>query len=220
MCNIIIIGSSGHSKVIIDTINLVGAHKIIGLVDSYRSVGEKSMGYSVLGKPTDICKIIRRYKIHGIHIAVGDNYSRMMILHEINIRLSKVVLISSIHPSAVIAKDVSIGAGSAIMAGVVINPGASVGCCSVLNTNSSLDHDSEMADYSSLAPNVAVGGNSTIGKCSAIGIGATITNGVSVGSHSVIGAGALVIRSVRSNFVAYGIPAKEIRVREIDEKYM
>jgi acetyltransferase-like isoleucine patch superfamily enzyme len=106
------------------------------------------------------------------------------------------------------------------MAGVSINPCSSIGRFCILNTNSSLDHDSILEDFSSLAPGATTGGNCRIGQYSAVGIGAVVIHGIDVGEHTVIGAGSLVMRSMESFVVAYGSPARVIRHRKQEEKYL
>ena len=46
---VIIIGSSGHSKVVIDTFEKEGKYEIIGLIDSYRDLGEETLNYKIIG---------------------------------------------------------------------------------------------------------------------------------------------------------------------------
>jgi len=46
--NIIIVGSSGHAKVIIDIIEKEGKYNIIGLLDAFKKVGESAFGYKML----------------------------------------------------------------------------------------------------------------------------------------------------------------------------
>ena len=52
MDNIVIVGSSGHAKVIVDIVQQEGKYKIAGLLDRYRKVDElilslKQSAYSV-----------------------------------------------------------------------------------------------------------------------------------------------------------------------------
>lgn len=56
-----------------------------------------------------------------------------------------------------------------------------------------------------------------IGNNVYIGMGAYILPGVSIGDNSIIGAGAVVSKSIPSNSVAVGVPAKVIET--IDEYY-
>lgn len=106
------------------------------------------------------------------------------------------------------------------MAGVSINRCTSVGRFCIVNTNASLDHDTVMEDFSSLAPGATTGGNCRIGQHTAISIGAVLIHGIHIGEHSVIGAGSLVMKSIDSNIVAYGTPAKAIRQRKEGDQYL
>mgnify|MGYP001315646295 CR=1 FL=1 len=47
---IVIIGSSGHAKVIIDIIEQEGKFKIIGLIDTFKGIGESVLGYKIIGE--------------------------------------------------------------------------------------------------------------------------------------------------------------------------
>lgn len=51
-----------------------------------------------------------------------------------------------------------------------------------------------------------------------IGSGVIIMPGVKIGKGAVIGAGSVVTKDIPMNAIAYGIPAKVIKYREIDSK--
>ena len=46
---ILIIGSSGHSKVVIDIFEKMSNISIVGLIDAYRPKGSETLGYKILG---------------------------------------------------------------------------------------------------------------------------------------------------------------------------
>ncbi|MEY8214236.1 MAG: hypothetical protein RPR97_07095 [Colwellia sp.] len=54
MEDIIIIGSSGHAKVVIDVVQQEGKYHIVGLIDRFRKIDEETLGYKVLGKEEDL----------------------------------------------------------------------------------------------------------------------------------------------------------------------
>lgn len=218
--NILLIGSSGHAKVIIDIVENEKRYNIIGLIDTFRSVGETTVGYEVLGTETDVPSLVAKNNITGFIVAIGDNSLRQKVVTNIRELCPDVPFVSTIHPTASIGKETMIGCGTVIMAGAVINPCCSVGDFCIINTQASLDHDSSMNNFSSLAPRVSTGGNCTIGDYTAIGIGAVLRHGVSIGNDTVVGAGSLVMNHLESFIVAYGIPAKKIRQRQHGEKYL
>lgn len=220
MDNIVIIGSSGHAKVVIDIVRKEGKFNIAGLLDKFRKVDEQTLGYRVLGKEEDLPELTNVYSLKGVIVAIGDNFIRSKVAARVREISPDLPFVCAIHPSSLVAMDVSIGDGTVVMAGASINPSCSVGRFCVLNTNSSLDHDSTMEDFSSLAPSATTGGNCQIGEYSAVSIGAILIHGVQVGEQSVIGAGSLVMKPIDSFVVAYGTPAKAIRSRQPGDKYL
>jgi sugar O-acyltransferase (sialic acid O-acetyltransferase NeuD family) len=217
---VIIVGSSGHSKVIIDIFEKENKYQIVGLLDAFRKIGEETLGYKVIGKEDNLPELLSKFPDCKIFIAIGDNWIRKKVMDKIIEIVPNINFATTIHPSAQLGKNVKIGKGVAIMAGAIINSDTIIEDFTIINTKASIDHDSKMLKFSSLAPNVTTGGNVSIGEFSAISIGATIKHGISIGKHSVIGAGALLMKNCGDNLIMYGIPAKEIRKREIGEKYL
>jgi sugar O-acyltransferase (sialic acid O-acetyltransferase NeuD family) len=220
MEKIIIVGSSGHAKVVADIVECEGRYAIAGLLDRFRQPGERAFGYPILGREEDLPRLIGRFALHGGLIAVGDNFIRATIASNVRELCPELYFVNAIHPSATVAKNVRVGAGTVVMAGAVLNPGAGVGQFCILNTKSSLDHDSVMEDFASLAPGATTGGNCRIGHGAAIGIGATLIHGIHVGEHTVVGAGATVITSLEERCLAYGTPATMIRKRNSGDQYL
>ncbi|HIE1654419.1 TPA: acetyltransferase [Burkholderia cenocepacia] len=218
--NIIIVGSSGHAKVVIDIVEQAGRYRIAGLIDSFRTPGEETLGYAVLGAERDLPQMVDQYGIAGLLVAIGDNHARENVTAGLAMLVPGLPRVSAVHPAACVGKASTIGAGTVVMAGAVINPSCSIGEGCIVNTNVSLDHDGVMADFSSLAPGVVTGGNCRIGRGAAIGLGAMLRHRIAVGEHSVVGAGAVVLHDVEPYTVAYGNPARRIRARAADERYL
>ena len=124
---IVIIGSSGHAKVIIDIIEQEGKFKIIGLIDPYKGIGESVLGYKILGEDKDLPQLIIKYQLSGCIIAIGDNWARSIVKNKIQEIDPSFGFITTIHPSASIAHGVTIGSGTVVMAGVVVNSNSSIG---------------------------------------------------------------------------------------------
>jgi sugar O-acyltransferase (sialic acid O-acetyltransferase NeuD family) len=217
---VIIVGSSGHSKVILDIFEKQGKYEIIGLLDAYRTPGEETLGYRVLGKEEDLPVLLEQYPDGNLFVAIGDNWIRHKVVMKIMSLTPNVNFASAIHPSAQIGKHVRIGNGVAVMAGAVVNADTQLGDFTIVNTGACIDHDSHIAAFSSLAPGVKTGGKVFVGEFSAVSIGATLLHGVSVGKHTVIGAASLVLKNCGDNLIMYGVPAREIRKRESGEKYL
>jgi sugar O-acyltransferase (sialic acid O-acetyltransferase NeuD family) len=189
-----ILGASGHGKVVADIARLNGYDDINFLDDDDTLLF--CGGYPVIGKtdkPAD----------GDVFIAVGNS--------EIRERLSQHRrLITLVHPSAVIAKDVEIGKGTVVMAGAVINPGARIGKGCIINTSSSVDHDCVIGDFTHVSVGAHLCGTVNIGKHTWIGAGATISNNVNICGECTIGAGAVVIKDIEKSGTYIGVPAKSM----------
>lgn len=213
---VMIIGSGGHAKVVIDAINKQRIYEIIGLIDDYRQVGETTMDIPVVGKVSDISD----HK--GINcswiIAVGDNKGRNSIYSRvIELRLN---YINVIHPSATIGSDVDLGVGNFIAAGAIINSGTTIGSHCIINTGAQLDHDNKIEDFVSVAPKAALAGSVVVGRGTYIGMGVNVIERIVIGRQTVIGAGSLVNRDIPRFKVAYGVPCIEQRDREVKETFL
>lgn len=219
MKNIVIIGASGHARMIIDIIERQEDLKIIGLIDSYKTIGESLFNYKVIGTEDAIPDLIKSKTIVGGIIAIGDNYQRYQMFLKLSKTCVNFEYINAIHPSAIIGKDTHIGMGTVLMPYATVNANSKVGAHCIVNTQSSLGHDSIMENFSSLGPGSNTGGHVTIKTSSAICIGACITGGITIEKHSVVGAGSVVLKNINAFKLAYGNPTIEIRDREINESY-
>lgn len=218
--NVVVLGASEHAKVVLDIIEREGKYGIAGLIDTHKPAGGVLAGYPILGAEEVMLAMFQRGEIAGAIIAIGDNWTRHRVAEKIKSSVPDFKFISAIHPSAQIAGRVSIGEGTVVMAGAIVNPDSVVGNHCILNTKSSLDHDCAMGDFSSLAPGVTTGGVVRIGAFSAISLGANIIHGKTIGAHTIVGAGALVLTDIPDHCVAYGVPAKVVRARIEGEKYL
>ncbi|MEO7311366.1 MAG: acetyltransferase [Chitinophagaceae bacterium] len=217
---VIIIGSSGHSKVIIDIFEKENKYIIAGLLDGGRSIGEETSGYKVIGSEEDLPRLLVLYPGCELFVAIGDNWVRQRVVTRILELVPGIEFANAIHPSANIASSVKMGIGVAVMPGATVNSDTRVGDFAIINTGASLDHDCIMERFSSLAPGVSIGGNVSIGAYSAICIGATVVNGLHLGRNVVLGAGAVLLQNCGDNLILYGLPAKEIESRQLGDKYL
>ena len=220
MQKIYVIGSSGHAKVVIDIIEQGCKYEIVGLLSRDQAAGEFVFGYEILGKQEEIPALLEEYPAEGVFVAVGDNATRAKVAKFLEENVPQLEIVSAIHTSAILGKDVNIGAGTVVMAGTVINPSSKIGQYCIINTRASIDHDCSIGNFTSLAPGVTMGGDCTIGEFCAIGIGATVLHGIQIGEQTVIGAKALVNKNIPPFSVAYGTPAKVVRQRKAGERYL
>ncbi len=194
MNRLIIIGASGHGKVIAD-IAVKSGYKDIVFLDDDSSVQECA-GFPVIGKSQD-AKALDGDKV----VAVGNPLVRERIMKDID-------TVSLVHPDAVVGRRVSLGRGTVVMAGAVINSDTEIGDGCIINTASSVDHDCTLEDYTHVAVGAHLCGNVSVGKRTWIGAGATVSNNISICGDCVLGAGAVVIKDIAESGTYIGVPAK------------
>ena len=195
---LVIIGASGHGKVIADIAKKNGYHEIVFLDDD-ENIHECG-GYPVIGRSHEVDTINA-----DVIVGIGNASIRKKIQQSIPARK----MATLIHPSAVIAEDVIIGVGTVIMAGAVINSGARIGTGCIINTCASVDHDCNVRDYAHIAVGSHLCGTVSVGDETWIGAGAIVSNNISICSEVMIGAGAVVVKDIDDAGIYLGIPAKK-----------
>lgn len=198
--SIILIGGSGHARVVIDCIRASGG-EVLGILDDGLPVGKLVLGVPVLGKTADY----ECYRDHPFLIAIGNNAVRRALAERLNVRWATVV-----HPRAVVSGYARLGRGTVVMPGAVVNAGAVVGCHCILNTGSIVEHDNELGDYVHISPNAALGGTVKVGDGTHIGIGACVRNNLNICGGCTIGAGAAVVKDITQPGTYVGVPARRI----------
>lgn len=197
MNRLVIIGASGHGKVIAD-IALKNGYQDIMFLDDNEEITECA-GFPVIGKTTE-AKYMDGDKI----IAIGNAKIREQIQKQID-------TITLIHPDAVISRRVRLGRGTVIMAGAVINSDTVIGDGCIINTGSSVDHDCKIGDYVHVSVGAHVAGTCEIGKGTWIGAGAVVSNNIKICDDCMIGVGSVVIKNIKENGTYVGVPAKTVR---------
>lgn len=200
MQQLIIIGASGHGRVVADIALRCGYRKIVFLDDdgSKKKIGE----YEIVG--TTSC--LANYKGEDIAIAIGNAKIREEKIIDCIKVGCKVPILT--HPNAVISEDVKIGYGTVVMAGAVINPGTIIGKGCIINTLSSVDHDCIVGDFVHVAVGTHLCGTVQVGNGTWIGAGTTVSNNINICGSCMIGAGAVVIEDIKEEGTYIGVPAK------------
>lgn len=205
--NIIVIGAGGHAKVVLSTLIALGK-SIEGLVDDDPALlGTRVLGYTVLGSLSLLKNRIGQAAI----LAIGNNRIR----NKLASTYPDLRWVTAVHPHAYIHDSISLGEGTLVCAGAIIQPESIIGNHVIINTSASVDHDCRIGDFAHIAPGTHLGGEVTIGNGTLVGLGSSAIYGVSIGKWSIIGAGSVVVRSINDHVYVKGIPAKEYKKAEV-----
>jgi sugar O-acyltransferase (sialic acid O-acetyltransferase NeuD family) len=201
---LIIIGASGHGKVVADIAIKMNKWQRIEFLDDDESI-KICMGLAIIGKTSDAFM----YRTEAdFFVAIGDNSTREKVQEKLETEGFSIVTL--VHPSAIIGVDVEIKTGTVVMAGVVINSSSSIGKGCIINTNCSIDHDNLIEDYVHISPGAHLAGTVSVGKGSWLGIGSVVSNNINICSSCMLGAGAVVIRDITETGTYVGIPARKM----------
>jgi sugar O-acyltransferase (sialic acid O-acetyltransferase NeuD family) len=205
MRNLIIWGSGGHGRVILDIAMAMACFDRIAFYDDNDLSGAETGGVPVLSGGI---RAIRSSGFNACVIAIGSNSVRAQRFQEaIDAGLEPM---SCVHPTSCISERARVGAGSVVMPRAVINSSAQIGADSIVNTGAVVEHDCIIGDHVHLSPGVLLGGNVTVHSFAHVGIGAVVLPGVEIGASSIVGAGAVVVRSVATGTTVIGVPARAL----------
>lgn len=211
MNRILVLGASGHARVVIDTLERDGRFQIVGVFAREKpSVADECLGYPILPIEEGDASALRATGAEWFIVAIGDNRQRARVAGWVSTVGPWLRLATAVHPSAQVGRGVLLSSGAALMAGAIVNPGSVVGELAIINTNASVDHDCWIGLAASIAPGASLGGEVRVGDYAAVGIGASVRNGISIGEGAIIGAGAVVVSDIEPGVVAYGVPARAV----------
>lgn len=197
---LVIIGASGHGKVIADIAKKNGYTEIVFLDDN--EAVTQCGGYKVAGTS----KSAEQYADYDFIVGIGNAKIRQTIQETLVKKNLKIATL--VHPNAVIAERVTISEGTVVMAGAVINPDTIVGRGCIINTCSSVDHDCMLGDFAHVSVGAHVAGTVTIEERTWIGAGATVSNNIAITRDCMIGAGAVVVKDIEQSGTYIGVPAR------------
>lgn len=211
MEKIIIAGSGGHARSVIDSVLSAGIYEIAGFVD--REMNEEYIfrGYKIIGTDADLPKIYDS----GIHSAcigigyMGEGDIRRRLFD--SLKRAGFVLPPIVDRTAAVAGDALLGEGVFIGKNSVVNAMSVIGDAAIINSGAIIEHDCKVGDFSHIAVGAVLCGNVEIGKDALVGANATIIQGLRIGAAAVVGAGAVVTKNIEAGIKAAGVPARILK---------
>ena len=188
---VIVIGASGHGRVIADIIMAAG-DCLLGFLDDNPDI------------PGILGPVSKAMFFTDVSFVIGIGNA------EIRKKIASMPLTwyTAIHPSAVVSKNAMLGKGTVVMANAVINYGARIGEHCIINTDAVVEHDNIISDFAHVSVGAKLGGTVSVGRGTWIGIGAVIKNNINICSDCIIGAGSVVVKDIVKSGTYFGVPAK------------
>jgi sugar O-acyltransferase (sialic acid O-acetyltransferase NeuD family) len=194
--NLILIGAGGHANACIDVIEQHGRYQIAGLVGMPKEMNTQQLGYTVIATDDEMTELAKEYQYAFIAVGQIQSPDNRMRLYQLAVRLGFQLPIV-IAPTAYVSRHATIGAGSIVMHGAIVNGGAKVGDNCIINSRALIEHNAAVGDHCHISTGAILNGNVKIGVGSFVGSGSVIKEGTSLGKGCVVGMGI----SVRHNMM-------------------
>jgi sugar O-acyltransferase (sialic acid O-acetyltransferase NeuD family) len=201
---LILIGSGGHGRVSLEVAQSMG-RKVAGFIDKTKTARTIVNGSPVLGGDellTDPHFLLS----NDLFVAIGEQEVRRRYANMIMQNGGS--LASLAHPSCIFSPSATIGSGTILMPGTIVNANTRIGKFCIVNTGSTIDHDCTLEDGVQICPGVNLAGTVSCGADAFIGSGAVVVPRVRIGTRAIVGAGAVVVRDVPDETRVLGYAAR------------
>ena len=215
---ILLVGAGQHARVVLYNIQEQNKYDVIGILDKNLDKAKEEKffeGISILDidyLKVDLKELKEKLGTDKFFISFGNMKYRKKVWELF--KNSGWNSVNIIHPNAVISKNAKLGEGILIECGCLITPNPIIGDNVVVNTGSQVNHDNIIENHVYIASGVVLSGGVKIGENTLLDDGVIVTLGREVRKNSLIGAGAVITKNLEDNIVAYGNPAKVIRLKD------
>lgn len=216
---LIVVGASGHGKVVAEAATAAG-FRVIGHLDDVTPTGAPVGGRPRLGSCSDLPALAAANAGLAVALGIGHNAGRTAVAGRLAALLPELDFPAIVHPAATVASSARLGRGVVVLARAVINAEATLDDFTLVNTGAIVEHDCRLGRAASLAPAAAMGGGSTLGDGAALMMGALLRHRTTVGEHSIVGMGSVVVSDLPPLVVAWGNPARMRHARTADDAYI
>lgn len=181
---------------------IAAGHQVVGFYDDDpQKWGSYIFDIPVIGP---VSKLTSQSCSHAI-LGIGSNEVRKRVAEQLDLEWATVV-----HPFAWVHPEVSLGAGTVVCAGAIVQPYSQIGSHVIINTKASVDHDCCVGDYVHMALSHLAGGASA-DEGAFLALGSIVFPGVRVGAWATLGAGSVAMKDVPPRTTVAGMPARVIR---------
>lgn len=211
----VVLGGSGDGLVVAEAIHqAISAGEnveLVGFLNDVLPVGEILQSVSVLGRFEDWRKLDEDILFCPAVQKVKDMQARAARIEGLGIPDARWGAV--VHPRAVVASDVKIGAGAFIASCATVQPESRIGRFASLRAGAMLGHHCVVKDHGYVGPNATMCGRSTVEFGAHLGPNAVLLDSTTMGAFAVAGIAAAVTKNVPDYWIVFGNPA--IRVGTI-----
>tara|TARA_R110002051_G_scaffold159061_2_gene230425 strand:+ start:4092 stop:4733 length:642 start_codon:yes stop_codon:yes gene_type:complete len=207
-----IIGSGGFAKEVYFLANetLDETHEFLGFIDL------KPLNNTIIVRGREIRVVDEDYFIDNVppskDINIYCGIGNPKLLEKLSKRFDNYIFPNLIHPNVIFDKiSVELGRGNILTAGCIFTVDIIIGSFNMFNLHTTIGHDVIIGDCNVLNPGTNISGCIQVGSRNLFGTNATVLQMLVIENDNLIGASSLLHKSIKSNSVMVGVPAKKIR---------
>ena len=189
---LILIGGGGHCTSCIDVIEQTEQFKVIGILDKQELVGQKVLGYDIIGTDEQIDRLL--IEGHEFLITIGQIRSPQLRqklfakLQACHARLATVI-----SPRAYVSIHASVEEGTIVMHDALINTNARIGKNCIINSKALIEHDAIVGDHCHISTAAIINGGTEVKNGSFFGSNAVSKEYVTTSNEAFVKAGSLFL---------------------------
>jgi sugar O-acyltransferase (sialic acid O-acetyltransferase NeuD family) len=156
------------------------------------------LGYEVIATDAELPQLVKEYRYGFITVGQFQSPDLRIRLYQRAVEIG-FTLPSVVAPTAHVSRHASIGAGTIVMHGAIVNAGAKIGKNCIINSRALVEHDTVVEDHCHISTGAILNGSVRIGAGSFVGSGCAIKDGVEIGENCIVGMGLCVRHNQANN---------------------
>lgn len=198
--SILLLGAGGHAKSCIDVIEQEGNWFVAGIIGLPHEVGSEVLGYPVIGSDKDLPVLLQKFSCAMVTVGhIKSPRQRIKLFGYLEENGCVAPTIKS--PQAYVSSRATIGEGTIVMHGAVVNADVKIGRNCIINSQALVEHDVAIGDHCHISTAVVLNGGVVLGEKSFVGSGSCVRESVEIGQGSLIGMGQNVLKSCGKNTI-------------------
>ena len=192
---VVLIGAGGHCRSCMDVIEQEGRWDIAGLVGQKAEIGTSVLGYPVIASDAELADLVKDYPYALITVGHIQTPNLRVQLFQDARRLGFTLPVV-VSPQAYVSRHASIGDGTVVFHGAVVNAGARIGMNCIVNSRALIEHDVVVGDHCHISTGAILNGDVRVGSWSFVGSASVVKQGLTLGEHSFLGMGIALKRDL------------------------
>jgi len=206
MAELVILGAGGHARVLVAILRAKDLH-VAGCIAPEAPDARWPSGIPYLGPDSVLATRDPAHTrlVDGLG-GTRSNEARRRLFERA--KAAGFAFETVVHPRALIAENVVIEEGAAIMAGAIVQTDCKLCANVIVNTGAIIDHDCHIGAHAHIAPGACLSGNVSVGEGAHIGTGVSVIQGITIGADALLAAGCVAVRNVPAGAVLAGVPSR------------